>query len=87
MNFRYGNMPYTLLEYDLELKRERDLSYILSLLYTLMGKTAYAFLMRRRVFRRTISEKGLHHRLLLAKKSIRLPLATFVGMLIFRLVP
>ena len=27
MNFRYGNMPYTLLEYDLELKRERSELY------------------------------------------------------------
>ena len=27
MNFRYGNMAYTLLEYDLELKRERSELY------------------------------------------------------------
>ena len=27
MNFRYGNMPHTLLEYDLELKRERSELY------------------------------------------------------------
>ena len=27
MNFRYGNIPYTLLEYDLELKRERSELY------------------------------------------------------------
>ena len=27
MNFRYGNIPHTLLEYDLELKRERSELY------------------------------------------------------------
>ena len=27
MNFRYGNMPHTLLEYDMELKRERSELY------------------------------------------------------------